>query len=377
MKRRHFLSNTAKSTGSIMVASSLTTLGLLSGPSGRAGEKRGLGVALVGLGGYATGQLAPALERTENCYLAGIVTGTPSKADSWVDQYLIPSKNVYNYDNFDEISNNDEIDIVYVVLPNSMHAEFVIRAAQAGKHVICEKPMATKYEDCQRMIDACRKAEKKLSIGYRLHFEPHNLEVMRLGQRQVFGKVLESDAGFAFPLRDKSRWRLDKEMAGGGPLMDVGIYAIQSTIYTLGQLPIALQATDTTVDKAFYGAVEGTLDVKFDFPTGINAKMRTSYEESSNYLKVQAQEGNWELAPAYSYGGLKGRTHLGAMNFPAVNQQALQMDDFATCILKDKQSTVRGEMGQRDMFIIDKIYESAAAGKPVSLKGIPNILHLV
>ena len=377
MKRRHFISNTAKSTGGVIVASSLTTLGLFSGSSSRAGEKRGLGVALVGLGSYATGQLAPALQMTENCYLAGIVTGTPSKADSWSDQYDIPAGNVYNYQNFDRIADNDDIDIVYIVLPNSMHAEFVIRAAQAGKHVICEKPMATNYEDCQRMIDACRKVEKKLSIGYRLHFEPYNLEAMRLGQQQIYGKVLESDAGFAFPLRDKSRWRLDKEMAGGGPLMDVGIYAIQSTIYTRGQLPVSLEAMDTTVDKAFYGAVEGTLDVKFKFPAGIKATMRTSYEESSNYLKVQAQEGSWELAPAYSYGGLKGQTHLGPMSFPAVNQQALQMDDFASCILKDKQSIVRGEMGQRDMFIIDKIYESAAIGKPVSLKGIPNILHLV
>ncbi|WP_421898143.1 Gfo/Idh/MocA family protein [Marinoscillum sp.] len=377
MKRRHFISNTAKSTGGVIVASSLTTLGLFSGSSSRAGEKRGLGVALVGLGSYATGQLAPALQMTENCYLAGIVTGTPSKADSWSDQYDIPAENVYNYQNFDRIADNDDIDIVYIVLPNSMHAEFVIRAAQAGKHVICEKPMATNYEDCQRMIDACRKAEKKLSIGYRLHFEPYNLEAMRLGQQQIYGKVLESDAGFAFPLRDKSRWRLDKEMAGGGPLMDVGIYAIQSTIYTRGQLPVSLEAMDTTVDKAFYGAVEGTLDVNFEFPAGIKATMRTSYEESSNYLKVQAQEGSWELAPAYSYGGLKGQTYLGPMSFPAVNQQALQMDDFASCILKDKQSIVRGEMGQRDMFIIDKIYESAAIGKPVSLKGIPNILHLV
>src|SRR6185503_7876054 len=140
-----------------------------------------LGIALLGLGGYAGGQLAPALQSTERCYLAGIVTGTPSKISTWQSKYSIPDKNVYNYESFDSIKDNKDIDIVYVVTPNSLHKEFVIRAAQAGKHVICEKPMALSVEDCDAMIAACKKAGKMLSIGYRLHFEPYNLEMVRLG----------------------------------------------------------------------------------------------------------------------------------------------------------------------------------------------------
>src|SRR5678810_81173 len=137
-----------------------------------ANKKAGkLGIALVGLGSYAGGQLAPALLQTGNCYLAGIVTGTPSKIPVWKEKYNIPDKNIYNYETYDSIKDNPDIDVVYVVLPNSMHAEYTIRALKAGKHVLCEKPMATSVEDCQKMIDAAKAANKKLMIGYRLQHE--------------------------------------------------------------------------------------------------------------------------------------------------------------------------------------------------------------
>ena len=135
-------------------------------------SKDKLGVALVGLGNYSTDQLGPALQKTKNCYLAGIVTGTPAKERTWANKYNIPQKNIYNYQNFDNIASNPDIDIVYVVLPVSMHKEFTIRAAGAGKHVISEKPMAISVADCEEMISACRNAGKKLSIGYRLRFDP-------------------------------------------------------------------------------------------------------------------------------------------------------------------------------------------------------------
>src|SRR5688572_24551368 len=146
-----------------------------------------LGIALVGLGKYSEGQLAPALQQTAHCHLAGIVTSSQQKKEQWKMKYNLPDNACYTYENFDTIKDNPDIDIVYVVLPNAMHAEYVIRAAQAGKHVICEKPMAITVEDCDRMIEACRQAGKMLSVGYRLHFEPHHQEVMRLGQQRVFG----------------------------------------------------------------------------------------------------------------------------------------------------------------------------------------------
>src|SRR5690606_12232494 len=213
-------------------------------PSGLPASGGGkLGVALVGLGKYSTEQLAPALLETEYCRLAGIVTGTPEKTKQWVEKYSLDENGVYDYQNFDSIANNPDIDIVYVVLPNALHAEFVIRAAQAGKHVICEKPMGLSVEECEDMIRACQDADRLLSIGYRLHFEPHSLEMARLGREEVFGSVRKITAADEIPI-EENVWRLDKEMAGGGPVMDVGIYCVQGAVYTVGKSPIAVTAVE-------------------------------------------------------------------------------------------------------------------------------------
>ncbi|HEX2845109.1 MAG TPA: Gfo/Idh/MocA family oxidoreductase [Chitinophagaceae bacterium] len=201
-----------------------------------------LGIALVGLGKYSGGQLAPALQKTEHCFLAGIVTGTPEKAMDWKSKYNIPDGNIYNYENFASIKDNPAIDIIYVVLPNALHAEYVIKAAEAGKHVICEKPMAINVEDCDRMIEACKKAGVMLSIGYRLHFEPHTREMIRLSEEKVFGNVKRIIAKDG--MSQVEGWRLDKTLAGGGPLMDVGIYCVQGACYTSGMEPIAVRAKE-------------------------------------------------------------------------------------------------------------------------------------
>lgn len=192
-----------------------------------------MGIALVGLGQYSSNQLAPALQEAEHCYLAGIVTGTPAKADAWKAKYEIPEKNIYNYENFDQIADNEDIDIVYVVLPISMHAEYTIRAAKAKKHVICEKPMAMNAVEAQKMVDACRENGVQLAIGYRLHFEPFNKRVMELGQQQVYGKVKSIQVDNSSDMTDGNPdvWRLRKDLAGGGPLMDLGIYCVQGACY--------------------------------------------------------------------------------------------------------------------------------------------------
>jgi predicted dehydrogenase len=204
-----------------------------------------LGVALVGLGSYSSTQLGPALQETKNCYLAAIVTGTPSKERIWADKYNIPQKNIYNYENFDNIASDPDIDIVYIVLPVSMHKEFTVRAAKAGKHVISEKPMAISVRDCEEMISACRSAGKKLSIGYRLRFDPYNKEMMRLGQEKVYGKPLQIDCANGFVYKDDpNAWRLQKAMAGGGSLMDMGIYCIQSARYVTGEEPAYVKARE-------------------------------------------------------------------------------------------------------------------------------------
>lgn len=331
-------------------------------------KKDKLGIALVGLGGYAGNQLAPALLETEHCYVAGIVTGTPSKIPVWQEKYKIPDANVYNYDNFDSIKDNKDIDIVYVVLPNSMHAEFTIRAAKAGKHVICEKPMALTVEDCDKMIKACKDANVQLGIGYRLHYEPFTQEMMRLGTQKVYGDIEKINAGFAFTIGDPRQWRLKKALSGGGPMQDIGIYCIQGICYTTGMEPLAVRAIEgPKKDLEKFNEVEESLTWEFDMPNGLIAKGKCSYSESYNFLRAEAAKGTYELSPAYNYGGLQGKTPDGAMNFPRINQQARQMDAMAQAIKKGEKIRTGGEMGRRDVRIISAIYESMRTGNRISL----------
>ncbi len=327
-----------------------------------------LGIALVGLGSYSEGQLAPALLQTEHCYLAGIVTGTPAKVKPWQERYAIADKNVYGYENFDSIANNKDIDIVYVVLPNAMHAEFVIRAAQAGKHVICEKPMATTVEDCDRMIQACAKAKVQLSIGYRLHFDPYHLELTKLVKDNAIGKLKNMSSGFGFSIAPNV-WRLDKKLAGGGPLMDLGIYCVQAFCYLSGKEPIAVTAKEgIKTDLKRFKEVEESISWTFEMPDGILAEGNTSYETGMNFIDAKTEKGSFELKPAFSYNNLQGKSTLGALNFKSTNQQALQMDDFALCVKQNKPTRVPGEMGKRDVKLLLSIYEAAKTGKRIVLK---------
>jgi predicted dehydrogenase len=374
MKRRQFLGSIIATGGGLIMASSFPTI--LNAATVQKGKGK-LGIALVGLGNYSAGQLAPALLQTEHCYLAGIVTGTPEKEQDWAKKYNIPLGNIYNYRNFDSIANNKDIDIVYVVLPNSMHAEYTIRAAQAGKHVICEKPMANNEEDCKKMISACKQAGKKLSIGYRVYFDPFHNKMMKLGQRQMYGKLTHLSSGFAFYIKNPNVWRMNKELAGGGPLVDLGIYSIEGSIYTSGELPVSITAKNITKNKDFFKQVEGSLEWEMLFPSGYSSKCYTSYEDDANYLKAEAEKGTFELSPAFSYDGIQGKTPEGSMNLIAVNQQALQMDDFALCVKQDRATKVPGELGMRDVYIIRKIYEAAETGKPVTLKDMPQYLYKV
>ena len=334
----------------------------------KAKQQDRLGVALVGLGNYSKGQLAPALQETKHCYLAGLVTGTPSKGEEWSAKYNVPKKNVYNYENFDEIANNPDIDVVYVVLPNSMHAEFTIRAAQAGKHVICEKPMAISVAECQQMIEACKKADRRLSIGYRLHYEPHNQEMMRLGQQEVYGPLDYVESNFGFPIGDPTQWRLRKDLAGGGAMMDVGIYCIQGARYVTGKEPIAVMAQEFKTDPVKFAEVDETITWQMEFPDGIVSSSSTTYAFGIQRLHAYARGKQFGLAPAYVYSGLKGVTPEGPMNIPQTNHQALHMDDFSLCIKENRPTRTPGEMGMQDMRIIEAIYESIKKGKKVALK---------
>jgi predicted dehydrogenase len=323
------------------------------------------GIALIGLGKYAEGQLAPALQQTKHCELRGIVTGSDEKARQWKQQYNLDDRNIYNYGNFDSIKDNPDIDIVYVVLPNALHAEYTIRAAKAGKHVICEKPMAVSVQEATDMILVCEQANRLLSIGYRLHFEPHNLAMMEANKKYGRVKTIRAENGMVV---EPGVWRIDKKLSGGGPLMDLGIYCVQGALYTVGENPVAVEAKEgKKTDPGKFKDVEESLSWTMEFPGGTVAHCKTSYAEEFNLLRAEAEKGWMELQPAYEYSGIEGTTSEGKMNVPNVNQQALQMDDFALCVRNNQKSKVSGEMGLRDVKLLMAIYEAMETGQRVEI----------
>jgi glucose-fructose oxidoreductase len=352
IKRRQFIARSLTGISGLALSTTLAGAGVF--------QRKKIGVALVGLGYYSTDLLAPALQQTEHCYLAGIVTGTPSKAEQWQAKYKIPEKNIYTYENIDDVANNPDIDVVYIVLPPSMHAEYAIRAANAGKHVWCEKPMAMTVKECQDMIDACNKNKVKLAIGYRLQHEPNTQKIMTFAKELPYGKIqkVSAEAGYFDPRKD--HWKQKKEM-GGGAMYDMGVYPLNAARYSTGKEPIAVTAKASTTRPEIYTEVEETMEFMLEFPEGITASCVTSFGKSMNKLHVDCNKGWYKLEPFQGYSGIKGVTSDGKqLNASIPNQQAKQMDDDALAIINKKPMMVPGEEGLKDIRVVEAVYKSVA-----------------
>ncbi len=335
-------------------------------PTFLSGKQKKMGIALVGLGWYSTDILAPALQETDTAYLAGIVTGTPSKEKIWAEKYNIPVENIYNYENFDEISTNQDIDIVYVVLPNSMHKEFTIRAAKAKKHVICEKPMAMNASECREMIAACRDNGVGLSVGYRMQYEPTTQEVMRLGQEKVFGQVLHISCGAGYRNTNFDHWKWEKHM-GGGAMMDMGVYPLQAARYVTGKEPLTVTAQTFVTRPGNFEGVDEATTFQLEFPDGTIANLDTGFHAGFNYLHAFAEKGWFELKPFSGFSGIKGQTSEGKLDFPQINQQAKQMDEDAIAFSNGLQPRVPGQEGLKDMLVVDAVYKSLETGGKIDI----------
>jgi len=331
--------------------------------------RRKIGFALCGLGSLSTQQIAPALQQTQYCRLAGIITGTPAKAARWKAQYDLPDHCIYSYETMDRLADNPDIDVVYVVTPNALHAEHTVKAAKAGKHVLTEKPMEVSVAKCQQMIEACQTANRQLAVGYRLHFEPNTLECARLAREKVFGESKMFEGGFGFVIGDPTQWRLNRALAGGGPLMDVGIYVLQAARFVLGEEPLLVSAVATNTDPEKFRDVEESLVWQMKFPSGVLASGSTTYRIGGmNHFKIFGTRGSFGLDSAFGYNGIHGSRSDGPeIQFPQLNQFAAEMDDFAQGILANRPTKVPGEEGLRDVKIMMAIYESARSGKVVGL----------
>ncbi len=369
--RRSFVKNLSLGVGSTALFPSLKPFENFSMEGRKVYKGEKLNIALCGLGRYAN-ILARSFVDSKYCHLAGIITGTPTKAEDWKGRYSIPDENVYNYEDFDSIKDNPNIDLVYVVLPNGMHKEYTIRAAKAGKHVIVEKPMAFTEKDCQEMINACNAAGVQLAVGYRLHYEPNHIEIMRLGQEKVFGQVrlIEVSLGYNISGIDPNDWHLKKALSGGGPLMNLGVYCVQASRYTLGEEPISVTAQFGPITRPnLYTEVEESITWQLHFLSGAVTTSTSTNSTSVDRFFASADNGFFELSPAVSYGPFRGRSSEGEFDFPVINQQAAQMDGIAKKILEGRNlpEHISGIEGRNDMKVIEAIYKAAESGNKVIL----------
>lgn len=337
-----------------------------------ASEAKQLGYAVVGIGQLTKGQILPALTKTRRSRLTALVSGDPDKARHYARLYDVPEKNIYNYQNYDQMASNPAIDVVYVVLPNSMHAEYTLRAARAGKHVLSEKPMATSVKDAERMIEACREARRRLMVAYRLQYEPYTLNSIRVCREKNLGQLKMIDAEFSFPIGDPTQWRLKRDLAGGGSLMDIGIYCLQAARMLTGEEPASVFARSWSSDPVKFKEVEESIAFMLTFPSGAIANCYSCYGSGPmNRFRAGGSDGWVEMEPAYIYSQLVQRVYRDGKitaTMPSTGDQfAAEIDAFSEAIQQERDVRTPGEEGLRDMKIMMACYESAREGKNIAL----------
>jgi predicted dehydrogenase len=332
--------------------------------------QRQLRWCIVGLGRISMNNFMPGVKISQKSRITALVSGHRDKAEKQAALYGVSPKFIYNYENFDTIKDNKEIDAVYIALPNSMHAEYTIRAAKAGKHVLCEKPMATSVADCKSMIAACREAGVKLMIGYRCHFEPTNLRAIELIRSGAIGTVQTIQSSFGFNIR-AGEWRAERKMAGGGPLMDVGIYSLNACRYLTGEEPVDIKANASVIDHdGRFHDVEENISWTMKFPSGIVAACNTTYgAQMVGAYTVNGSKGILDVSPAFVYQGLHLTAQLPdhkVIDEPNTQSDPYQFkneaDHFVDGVFENKTPKTPGEEGLRDMELISEIYK--AAGQP-------------
>lgn len=362
LSRRGFLTRTSTGLAAVAAAS------VLPRSAQSSEEPRRLGIVLAGLGNYATRELLPAVLESRHLKLVGVVTGSADKGRAWAREHGFPERNVWSYADMARMADAPEAELVYVVTPNSLHAEHTIAALRAGKHVICEKPMAVTVAECDQMMAAATAAKRSLSMGYRLHFDPYHQELIRRARAGTDGPYLAMSGGFGFTMGRKV-WRAERALAGGGPLMDVGIYALHEACLAAQADPVALTARERPKKRPdLFVDVEEALDWTMEFANGARAELFTSYADNMNRFRAEGARGWIELEPAYSYRGLAARTHEGPLSFPVIRQQALHLDALASAIRQGTPIPTPATLGRRDMVIIEGIYESVRSGRRVTLR---------
>ncbi|MEM9981562.1 MAG: Gfo/Idh/MocA family oxidoreductase [Bacteroidota bacterium] len=370
--RRKFIQQSGKALLATSVLSPLAAQ-----PENAADNPRKIGYAVVGLGWFA-GYVIPRIIKCEKSTIVALISSDQAKAQAWRTKYRLGNVKIYGYDEFDKVSKNKDIDAIYIATPVGTHAAFAFKAFEAGKHVLTEKTMAGTVTQAQQMIEAAKKANRKLMVGYRSLYEPYNQKVFEFAQEKKYGQVTTIAAHKGFVIGDKlgkNQWRTKKDLACGGALVDIGIYSVQACRLVANADPVEVSAFSfSTPNDERFKEVEENVSFMMRFADGLLATGSASWHYSlQNYYRVGATEGYVQLEPASSNTGLRmliketNPTFKGERFFADVDQIPAMFDHFSTCILEDKPPMTDGAEGLRDLKIIEALYQSIAQNKPVKL----------
>lgn len=339
-----------------------------------------VGFAVVGLGRLALEEILPAFGESRKAKPVALVSGTPDKLKAVARQYGIAETACYDYGTFDRIRDNPEIKVVYIVLPNGMHREYTERAAAAGKHVLCEKPMATSSADARAMVAACDRTGVKLMVAYRIQYETYNRRLARFVRDKEFGRLLGMSAINVQTVAENGaeQWRHKRVMSGGGSLPDIGLYCLNTARFLTGEEPVEIFAwTETPPNDPRFVDVEETVSFQLRFPSRFIAHCFTSYGgRDDKHQRLNFERAVVDMPNAYLYDGQrltvtsrnKDATSIDEIVLKPKNQFAAELDHMADCILQNRQPRTPGEEGVQDHVLMEAIYESARTGAPVKLE---------
>ena len=341
-----------------------------------------VGFAVVGLGRLALEEILPAFGMAKHCKLAALVSGTPEKLKATAEHYGVPEKNCYSYTAYDQLRDNPDVQVIYIVLPNALHREYTVRGAKAGKHILCEKPMATSAAECEDMVRACKNADRKLMIAYRMQYEPYNREMIRMIRSGELGALKSITAENCQNQGDPGQWRLKKKLAGGGALPDIGLYCLNAARYLTGEEPVQVRASQfSTPGDGRFREVEESVSFSLQFPSGVTANCYTSYGVHTNrHYRVGFADGWADLDPAFAYEGLRMKIarkatekaeDIADRHLQQQNQFALEMDHMAECVRQNRQPHTPGEEGLQDQRLMETIYRAAKEGRTITLPAVP------
>ncbi len=333
-----------------------------------------IGYAVIGLGHIAQHAVLPGFTHARKSGLVALVSGDHRKAARLARKF--GAAHAYTYDEYDACLADPEVKAVFVAGANGVHAEHSIRAANAGKHVLCEKPMANTLDECRAMIEAARRNRVRLMIAYRKYFEPASVTLKKMIDDGKFGRVLLMHSSFTVRLTIGKAWHFSHAAAGGGSLVDVGVYAVNTCRWLAGEMPVEVDAHSWALDPERFREVDENVAFQMRFASGLVVQASSSFAAAkSSFLHVHGENGWATLVPAYSY--TEERRLLGEVGtrefdrrFRKLDEFALELDALADCALKNREPGPNGLEGARDVAIMEAIYRSALEKKPVAVADV-------